>query len=101
MKRTSLQLRALLYGLSTRLVCNDILHGLGQYFSKGDDKSHELYGHFLCIGVGRHAYRLQLLEPAAALVRDNHTDCAAPVLLFAHKHAIKILILGLRHPRHR
>ena len=53
------------------------------------------------IGVGRHAYRLQLLEPAAALVRDNHTDCAAPVLLFAHKHAIKILILGLRHPRHR
>ena len=52
-------------------------------------------------GVGRHAYRLQLLEPAAALIRDNHADRAAPVLLFAHKHAIKILILGLRHPRHR
>ena len=44
--------RALLCRLDTSLVCNDILHGLGQYFSKGNDKSHELCDRVLCIRIG-------------------------------------------------
>ena len=52
------------------------------------------------IGVGRHAYRLQLPELAAALVCDDHAHCAAAVLLLAYKHAIKIHISALRHPSH-
>ena len=59
-----------------------------------DLKAHNL------VGGRRYSNCLKLLELATALVCDNHAHSAATVLFLAYKHAIKVLILGLRHPRH-
>ena len=50
--------------------------------------------------VNSFQFQIQIPVLAPALVCDDHAYCAAAVLLFTYKHAIKVHFLGLRHPRH-
>ena len=45
--------------------------------------------------VNSFQFQIQLPVLAPALVCDDHAYCAAAVLLFTYKHAIKVHFLGL------
>ena len=77
-------------------------------YEKNNKKHLFLFGgtkikHYICITKQILKVMIVINRTIAAAITDSidgHAHCAAAVLLFAYKHALKIHISALRHPSH-